>query len=58
MEGHFETQYSVAEIILTIVKHVCVCLFCVCVILCIGSGLVMGLSLVQGVLPAVYRLRN
>jgi hypothetical protein len=27
--------------------------FCVCVVLCLGSGLAMGQSLVQGVLPAV-----
>jgi hypothetical protein len=28
-------------------------LLCVCVVLCIGSGLVTGRSLVQGVLPSV-----
>jgi hypothetical protein len=32
---------------------VCVCLFCVYVVLCLGSGLATGLSLVQGVLPSV-----
>jgi hypothetical protein len=32
---------------------VCVRLFCVCVILCLGSGLATGWSLVQGVLPSV-----
>jgi hypothetical protein len=32
--------------------------FCVCVVLCVGSGLATGWSLVQGVLPSVYRLRN
>jgi hypothetical protein len=31
-------------------------LFCVCVILCVGSGLVTGWSLFQGVLPPVYRI--
>jgi hypothetical protein len=31
----------------------CLRLFCVCVVLCIGSGLAMGSSPVQGVLPAV-----
>jgi hypothetical protein len=31
----------------------CMCLFCVCVALCLGSGLVTGWSLVQGVLPSV-----
>jgi hypothetical protein len=34
---------------------VCVRLFCVCVVLCVGSGLATGLSLVQGVLPSVYK---
>jgi hypothetical protein len=33
-------------------------LFCVCVILCVGSGLATGWSPVQGILPTVYRLRN
>jgi hypothetical protein len=28
-------------------------LFCVCVVLCLGSGLATGGSLVQGVLPSV-----
>jgi hypothetical protein len=28
-------------------------LFCVCVVLCVGSGLATGLSLVQGVIPSV-----
>jgi hypothetical protein len=37
---------------------VCVRLFCVCVILCVGSGLATGLSLVQGVLPTVYRIKK
>jgi hypothetical protein len=32
---------------------VCMRLFCVCVVLCLGSGLVTGWSLVQGVLPSV-----
>jgi hypothetical protein len=35
-----------------------VCLFCVCVVLCVGSGLVTGWSAVQGVIPTVLRLRN
>jgi hypothetical protein len=38
--------------------NVCVCLFCVCVVLCVGSCLATGWSPVQGVLPTVYRLRN
>jgi hypothetical protein len=37
---------------------VCVCLFCVCVVLCVGSGLATGRSPVQGVLPSVYRIRK
>jgi hypothetical protein len=37
---------------------VCVRLFCVCVVLCEGSGLAEGWSPVQGVLPTVYSLRN
>jgi hypothetical protein len=37
---------------------VCVNLFCVCVVLCVGSGLAKGWSPVQGVLSTVYRLRN
>jgi hypothetical protein len=31
-------------------------LFCVYVILCVGSGLAMGWSSVQGILPTVYRI--
>jgi hypothetical protein len=38
--------------------NVCVRLFYVCVVLCVGSGLAMGWSPVQGVLPTVYGLRN
>jgi hypothetical protein len=34
---------------------VCMRLFCVCVVLCVGSGLATDWSLVQGVLPTVYR---
>jgi hypothetical protein len=33
---------------------VCVRLFCVCVVLCLGSGLATGWSPVKGVLPNVY----
>jgi hypothetical protein len=33
-------------------------LFCVRVLLCIGSGLATGWSPVNGVLPTVYRLRT
>jgi hypothetical protein len=34
---------------------VCVRLFCVCVALCVGSGLVTGWSPFQGVLPTVWK---
>jgi hypothetical protein len=37
---------------------VCVRLFCVCVVLCVGSGLAMGSSPFQEVLPTVYILIN
>jgi hypothetical protein len=38
--------------------HVCVRLFCVCVVMCVGRGLATDWSSVQGVLPTAYRLRN
>jgi hypothetical protein len=34
------------------VRLFCVRLFCVCVVLCVGSGLVTGSSPIQGVLPS------
>jgi hypothetical protein len=37
---------------------VCMRLFCVCVVLCVGSGLATGWSSVQGVLPTVYRIKK
>jgi hypothetical protein len=37
---------------------VCVRLFCVCVVLCIGSCFATGWFPVQWVLPTAYRLRN
>jgi hypothetical protein len=37
---------------------VCVRLFSVCVVLCVSSGLATGWSTVQGVLPAVYRIKK
>jgi hypothetical protein len=33
-------------------------LFCVCVVLCVGSGLATGWSSFQGVLPTVYRIKK
>jgi hypothetical protein len=37
---------------------VCVRLFCVCVVLCVGSGLATGSSPVRGLLPTVYRIKK
>jgi hypothetical protein len=37
---------------------VCMRLFCVCVVLCVGSGLATGWSPVQGILPTVYKIKN
>jgi hypothetical protein len=37
---------------------VCVCVYSVCVVLFLGSGLAMGWSPVQGVLPTVYRIKK
>jgi hypothetical protein len=37
---------------------VCVRLFCVCVFLCVGSGLVTGRSPVKRVLPTVYWIKK
>jgi hypothetical protein len=37
---------------------VCVSLFCVYVVLCVGGGLATGWSPVQEVLPPVYRIKN
>jgi hypothetical protein len=39
-------------------KDVCVHLFCVSIVLCVGSGLATGWSPVQRVLPTAYELRN
>jgi hypothetical protein len=36
----------------------CVRLFCVCVVLCVGSGLATGWSPVQGVLSTMYRIKK
>jgi hypothetical protein len=37
---------------------VCVRLFCVCVVVCVGSCLATGWSPVQGVLLDVYRIKK
>jgi hypothetical protein len=42
----------------TQVIDVCVRLFCVYVVLCVGSGLATGLSPVQEVLQTVYRIKK
>jgi hypothetical protein len=42
----------------TLGMGVCVRLFCVCVVLCVGNGLATGCSPVQGVLPTVYRIKK
>jgi hypothetical protein len=34
------------------------CLFCVCAVLCLGRGLAMSCSLIQGVLPIVNKSGN
>jgi hypothetical protein len=38
--------------------NVCVRLLCVCLVLCVGSGLAKGWSPVKGVLPTVYRIKK
>jgi hypothetical protein len=38
--------------------YLCVCLFCVCAVLCLGRGLATGWSPVQGLLPTVYRIKE
>jgi hypothetical protein len=38
--------------------HICVRLFCVCVVLSVGSGLARGWSPVQGVLSTVNRIKK
>jgi hypothetical protein len=39
-------------------KAWCLHLFCVCVVLCVGSALATGRSLFQVVLPTVYRIKK
>jgi hypothetical protein len=41
----------------TLCTDVFVRLFRLCVVLCVGSGLATGWSLVQGILPTVYRIK-
>jgi hypothetical protein len=38
--------------------NVCLRLFCVCVVLCVGYGLATGRFPVQGVIPSVYRIKK
>jgi hypothetical protein len=37
---------------------VCMCLFCVYFVLCLGRGLATSWSPVQGVLPTVYKIKK
>jgi hypothetical protein len=39
-------------------RHGCMCIYSVCVVLCVSSGLATGWSPLQRVLPTVYGLRN
>jgi hypothetical protein len=39
-------------------NDICVRVFCVCVVLCIGSGIATGWSSVQGVLTTLYKIRK
>jgi hypothetical protein len=39
-------------------RDVCVRLFCICIVLCVGSGTATGWFPVQGVLPTVYRIKK
>jgi hypothetical protein len=43
---------------ITLEAWMSVCVYSVCVVLCVGSGLAMGWSLVQGALPTVYRIKK
>jgi hypothetical protein len=43
---------------LTREMDVCMSLFCLCAVLCAGSGLATGWSPVRGVLPTVYRIKK
>jgi hypothetical protein len=38
--------------------HICLRLFYVCVVLCVGCGLATGWSTVKGVLLFVYRIKK
>jgi hypothetical protein len=37
---------------------VCVCLFCICSVLCTGSGFVTGWSHVQRVIPTLQKIKK
>jgi hypothetical protein len=37
---------------------VCLHLFCVCVVLCVGRDLATGLIPIQGVLATIYRIKK
>jgi hypothetical protein len=54
----FRSNTGIVGSNLTQGMDVCVPLFCVCVILCVGSGLATDWSPVQVVLPIVYRIEE
>jgi hypothetical protein len=39
-------------------RHGYVCIYAVCIVLCVGSGLATGWSPAQGVLQTVYRINK
>jgi hypothetical protein len=39
-------------------RYGCMCAFCGCVVLCVGSGLATGWSPVQGFIPTAYRINK
>jgi hypothetical protein len=43
---------------ITLKAKISVCVYSVCVVLCVGRGFAEGCSLVQGVLPTVYRIKK
>jgi hypothetical protein len=57
-------QFEATQILITLWNNpqenmgVSVCVYSVCVVVCVGSGLAMGWSLVRGVLPIVYRIKK
>jgi hypothetical protein len=52
-EGSVEIKQRLIKMDPTQGMDVCVCIYSVCVVLCVGSGLATDLSLIQGVLPSI-----